>query len=524
MSLETNRGNRLTLTTSLSLFFLTTLALVLGGFSVTVYLLAGTYLHGQSDERLDASLNTLVAAIDVGPDGLEWEPTQRRLNLGPAAFGDQVLWLIGDDQGRIVDRSKQDIAEDFLAEAAERLRQSERSTKRLDWQGQRWQFRQRWIQAPSQAPAKRASTEPNQHDDGKRYPALSITAGVPLGPVQATLRLLAATLAGLSVAIWLAAMLAGRVVCRRALLPVTRMAATAREMDANNLEQRLPALATKDELEDLTRAFNSLLDRLRDSFERQQRFTGDASHQLRTPLAAILGQIEVALRRERSPEEYQRVLATVQRQAEHLRQITEALLFLARADTEARLPEREHLDLMDWLPEHLRGWSEHERAKDIHLECNLVGAAVVNGKSSGSATHDSPLTTYPSCGIEVQPALLGELLNILMDNACKYSPAGTPITIRLQREEQAVCVQVEDEGSGIAESDLPHLFTPFFRSAQTRRLGVDGFGLGLSIARRLAGAFGGALTVTSRIGHGSCFTLRLAAAATPQRAKLAIDN
>jgi HAMP domain-containing protein len=327
MSLETNRGNRLTLTTRLSLFFLTTLALVLVGFSVTVYLLAGTYLHGQSDERLDAALNTLVAAIDVGPDGLEWEPTQRRLNLGPAAFGDQVLWLIGDDQERIVDRSKQDIAEDFLAEAAERLRQSERSTKRLDWQGERWQFRQRWIQAPSQKPAKRASTEPNQHDDGKRYPALSITAGVPLGPVQATLRLLAATLAGLSVAIWLAAMLAGRVVCRRALLPVTRMAETAREMDANNLEQRLPALATKDELEDLSRAFNSLLDRLRDSFERQQRFTGDASHQLRTPLAAILGQIEVALRRERSPEEYQRVLATVQRKAEHLRRITDALLF-----------------------------------------------------------------------------------------------------------------------------------------------------------------------------------------------------
>jgi signal transduction histidine kinase len=116
------------------------------------------------------------------------------------------------------------------------------------------------------------------------------------------------------------------------------------------------------------------------------------------------------------------------------------------------------------------------------------------------------------------------LLNILIDNACKYSRAGTPITIRLQREEQDVCVQVEDQGSGIAESDLPHLFTPFFRSVQTRRLGVEGFGLGLSIARRLAGAFGGVLAVTSRIGHGSCFTLRLPLAATPQRAKLTFDN
>ena len=92
--------------------------------------------------------------------------------------------------------------------------------------------------------------------------------------------------------------------------------------------------------------------------------------------------------------------------------------------------------------------------------------------------------------------------------------SGSPIRIRLYREEQAVCVQVEDQGCGIADADLPHLFTPFFRSAQTRRLGFGGVGLGLSIARRLAGAFGGTLTVTSRIGQGSCLTLRLPSVGT----------
>src|SRR5262249_35809748 len=102
-----------------------------------------------------------------------------------------------------------------------------------------------------------------------------------------------------------------------------------------------------------------------------------------------------------------------------------------------------------------------------------------------------------------------ELLNILIDNACRYSAPGTPIKIRLHRDEQAAYVDVEDQGSGIAEAGFPHLFTPFFRSAQTRRLGIEGFGLGLSIAKRLAAALGGALTATSRIGHGSCFTLRL---------------
>src|SRR5207253_6792806 len=110
----------------------------------------------------------------------------------------------------------------------------------------------------------------------------------------------------------------GRGVCRRALTPVTRMAEAARTMSAAALDQRLPAPQTGDELEQLAGAFNGLLARLQESFARQQRFTGDASHQLRTPLAAMQGQVEVALRRERSPEEYRQALAVVQKQAAQL--------------------------------------------------------------------------------------------------------------------------------------------------------------------------------------------------------------
>ena len=109
----------------------------------------------------------------------------------------------------------------------------------------------------------------------------------------------------------------------------------------------------------------------------------------------------------------------------------------------------------------------------------------------------------------VHPTLLGELLNILIDNACKYSPPGTPITIRLLAVGKTARVDVEDQGCGIAAADLPYLFTPFFRSLETRRLGIEGVGLGLSIARRLAQAFGGELTVTSQVGQGSCLCLRL---------------
>jgi signal transduction histidine kinase len=489
MSLGMNRVDvkAMTLSTRLSLFFLTTLALVLVGFSITLYLLARMYLHRQSEERLEAALNTLVAAVEVGPGGVEWEPTERHLSLGPAAFGDQVLWLIGDDLGRIVDRSTQIGAEDFLAEASEHLRISQRSTKRLDWEGERWQFRQRWIQPRQEDAARPIASEPVSKKDEKKYPALSITAGVPLGSVQATLRQLAGAQVGLSLAIWLLAMFVGRIVCRRALLPVTKMATSARAMDAADLNERLPVIGTADELEELGRAFNNLLDRLQESFERQRQFTGDASHQLRTPLAAILGQIEVALRRERPVEEYQRVLTTVQNKAEHLHQIIESLLFLARANAEARLPVQETLDLKGWLPGYLPSWKDHPRFGDIIVDAGGVGSTL----------------------IKAQPVLLGELLHILLDNACKYSAGGTPITIRLSRADGFVGVAVLDQGCGISVEDQANLFTPFFRSEDVRRRGIQGLGLGLSIAKRLADAFRGILTVESRIGEGSIVTILL---------------
>jgi signal transduction histidine kinase len=207
----------------------------------------------------------------------------------------------------------------------------------------------------------------------------------------------------------------------------------------------------------------------------------------------MLGQVEVALRRERPAEEYRRVLECVQDQAGRLRRIVESLLFLSRADSESRLPKRESIDLGDWLPGHIRSWADHPRAADI---------AVVAGDTAPAR-------------VNVHPVLLGELVNILLDNACKHSTQGQSITARVQHDALAMEMSVQDEGCGIEEADLPHVFRPFFRSADARRRGVEGLGLGLAIAKRLADAFGGTLTVRSAIGKGSCFTLQLPVASDP---------
>jgi signal transduction histidine kinase len=256
-------------------------------------------------------------------------------------------------------------------------------------------------------------------------------------------------------------------------------------MTAASLDHRLPPVSTGDELEELSQAFNALLGRVHETYERQRRFTAEASHQLRTPLTALLGHVEVALRRDRDADEYRRVLGTVHRQADRLRRVVESLLFLARADADAGLPDRERVDLGAWLPEFVcTAWSGHPRASDIRVDA-----------SPGWA--------------DVHPVLLGELTNVLVDNACKYSPPGTPITARVELCEGVVELSVADAGVGIREEDVSRLFEPFVRSAEARERGVEGLGLGLSVAKRIAEAHGGTLGVTSTVCGGSQFTLRL---------------
>lgn len=485
------------LSTRLSLFFLTMLALVLAGFSITLYSLAQNHLRHQAQERLDGALNTLVAAVEVGPEGLEWEKTQHKLDLGLRHVSDQVVWLISDGKALVDSAGRKDLVQS-LETTTRRLEDQRTTRENVVWQDQPWLVGQRWHDVHAmEKPAPEPLLPVNPAE--KKYQRLLIAAGVPLAPARAELAYLAGILGGLSVLIWLAALFSGRYVCRQALLPVQRMARSARDMEASDLTERLPVAATGDELEDLSRSFNGLLDRTQESLERQRRFAGDASHQLRTPLTALLGQIEIALRRDRSGEDYRQVLATAQRQGKHLQQIIESLLFLARTDSEARLPNLEPIDLAAWLAERGLAWAGMFAGKELRWEIDQAAP----------------------CWVEAQSALLEELVKNLLDNAAKYSPDGAVITLKLNREGSEVVLAVEDEGAGLRPEDLPHLFEPFFRSATARARGIGGAGLGLAIAARIAQGFGGRIEAANRQAGGSCFRLRLPALDQAGREKIA---
>ena len=318
----------MTLTKRLLFFFLGSLALILVGFSSGLYLLARIYLNRQAEERLDAATNTVLAAVEVGPDGVEWEPNDRVHSALGFISDSHFEWFVRDEQGLLVDRSKGAFTETLIGHMRRSPSTELPTQEQIVWQDASWLVTQREIQ-PTRS-VHPVEVEPNDGEH-RRFRSLSVVVGIPIGPVQNALRSLFIALVSLSTSVWGCVLVLGGWVCQRALRPVGRIATLARQMQAADLTERFTLTGAGDELDELSESFNGLLDRLKESFDRQKRFTGDASHQLRTPLTIILGQLEVTLSRIRSVEEYERVLAIINRHAHHLRQIVESLLFLARS-------------------------------------------------------------------------------------------------------------------------------------------------------------------------------------------------
>jgi two-component system, OmpR family, heavy metal sensor histidine kinase CusS len=270
---------------------------------------------------------------------------------------------------------------------------------------------------------------------------------------------------------------------RRALKPVDEITSAARMIGIDNLSLRLRTPQTGDELQRLAEVWNTTLGRLEAAVQTLSQFAADASHELRTPLAVIRTSAELALRRARSPESYRDSLAAISQEAERMTQLVEDLLFLARNDARAAEMPMEPLDLDVLL-------------RDVCGE--LLGVA---GARRIRIRRQSPQDRAVS--VSGNPAALRRLFLVLLDNAIKYSPAGSEVIVAVSTGDEAVTVTVQDFGVGISPADRPHIFKRFYQTDKARNDG--GFGLGLSLAESVARAHGAAIDVTNEEGSGSKF-------------------
>jgi len=288
------------------------------------------------------------------------------------------------------------------------------------------------------------------------------------------------------------ASLGGFWLARKSLRPVAAMTERAAHISATTLHERLPVADARDELGRLATVFNDLLARVERAFEQQRQFMADASHELRTPVAIVSGEAELALSRDdRSPEELRAALAAIREETLGLQHIVDDLFLLARAHAGERLLSPSEMYLGDLCAECVRSVRSLALRKQLTVRYSGGDEMAMQGDE----------------------ALLRRLLLNLLDNAIKYTPAGGRVSVGAAHVDASYVVDVEDTGPGIPDDMRVRLFDRFFRGGRAREAGdpVTGAGLGLSIARWIAEAHGGTLTLARSDATGSMFRLTLPA-------------
>jgi heavy metal sensor kinase len=299
-------------------------------------------------------------------------------------------------------------------------------------------------------------------------------------------RLLLTLVAGAILVVTVAGALAW-VVVGRTLRPVRALSNTAREISEQELHRRVEVSTPDDEVGELKATFNQLLARLEQSFQGLRRFTADASHELRSPLALIRTEVDVALTRARGTDDYERVLHNVQDEVEHMSRVIDQLLLLAQADAGNLNPVRAQVDVADFVEETAARWQPVAQARGVTLEVDAPATGVVVG----------------------DPVLLRTVIDNLVDNAIRYSPTLAPVTLTARRSDGEWLVEVADRGPGVPHDMRERIFERFARADSVRTRRGGGVGLGLALSAAVVEAHGGRLELVQQAHAGACFRVHL---------------
>ena len=306
--------------------------------------------------------------------------------------------------------------------------------------------------------------------------------------VDATLRHLRLLFVIVIPAVLLLTTLAAYFITRTAFRPITTMIETSRTISAENLESRLQLPKVNDEIRQLGETLNTMMERINKAFNLQRQFMADASHEFRTPLTVMCSELEFAQKRT-SDEQARESIGTALVEIDRLAKMTEGMLMLSRSDSSQLTLYRHAIRLDELLIDSIQLLKPLCIQKQIDLQVHVDDAVEINGD---------------------RDKLKSAIINLL-DNAIKYSKPCGVIRVALcidDHSPSSVRIGIEDNGPGIASSDLPHVFERFYRSA-TSRAESSGSGLGLAIVDQVVKMHGGRVDVQSAIGKGSTFTMEL---------------
>lgn len=315
--------------------------------------------------------------------------------------------------------------------------------------------------------------------------------GASTAPMRSVGREVASSLRWLTPLFFLLSILGGYWLSERALRPIDEVTSAAQSIGIQDLSQRLDVPDTNDELRRLAETWNGMLGRLETAVRQLQQFTADASHELRTPTAAVRATAELALRRERSPQEYRAAIGKILRESGRMASLIDDLLMLARADQSEESMLVGLVELDGLVAEACDDYAVLAEQKSVRLERRL--------RAEGAQ-------------VSANRAALRRLVVVLLDNAIKYSPPGGAVTVVTELRGGAVALRVRDEGPGIPDEALPHLFDRFYRSDSSRARTVGGAGLGLALAKSIADRHGATLEVENLPQTGAQFSLQIAVA------------
>lgn len=283
----------------------------------------------------------------------------------------------------------------------------------------------------------------------------------------------------------------GFYITRQGLRPLSKINESTKRISAANLEERIGSHHWPEELAALATSFDQMLDRLQDSFDRLSQCTSNLAHELRTPINNLMGEAEVALARERTPEEYRKIVESSLEEYSRLSRIFDSLLFLARAENGMATLARTRVDAGQEL-EKIREYYE-ALAEDTGVTISCHGKAAM----------------------EADPSLFRRAVGNLLENALKHTPADGRISLRARQTPETVEIRVEDTGCGISAEHLPRLFDRFYRIDDTRHRHPHGVGLGLAIVKSIMDLHGGSVIIQASPERGTAVILSFPRA-TPQ--------